>query len=148
MKGIDGALELWIPDRDLGGGRILAFAAGVKKICLLVVGECGSNVWTHAMLVDELAAGSEILRRGEAGGRAVGQRDDALNRAFAEGGFPDDECAVEVLERAGDDLRSAGAGIVGENDDGVFAVRAGCRRGPVFPRGRSAFRINDERVRR
>ena len=113
MKSIDGALELGVPKEGRGFCGILAIPSRAKEGGFILGGESGANVGRDAVLVNEFAAWGEILRGGEPSGGTVGKGDDALHRAFAEGGFADDEGAVEVLERAGDDLRTAGAGVVG-----------------------------------
>ena len=46
--------------------------------------------------------------------------EDGLDEALAEGGFADDQGAVVVLQRAGDDLSGRGGIAVDEDDDGVL----------------------------
>jgi hypothetical protein len=72
LHGIHSSLKLRIPDLGLGGGGILALAAGAEEIGLLLMGECGADVRTHAVLMDELAAGCEVFRCGKASCGAVG----------------------------------------------------------------------------
>ena len=49
----------------------------------------------------------------------IGERQQALNAALAEGATADDRGSLEVLERSADDLRSAGARTVDKNDHRV-----------------------------
>lgn len=104
MKSIDGALELGVPKEGGWFSGILAIPSRAKEGGFILGGESGANVGGDAVFVDEFAAWGEILRGGEPSGGSIGQGDDALNGAFAESCFPDDQGAVEVLERAGNDF--------------------------------------------
>src|SRR5439155_5530764 len=78
------------------------------------------DVRRDALLVNDLVAGGVILRRRQAQGRAVSQRQDFLHRAFAEGLLADDDRVRNtrrrrVLQAASDDFRSARAAVVDEN---------------------------------
>ena len=64
------------------------------------------------MLVNDFVAGGIILGGGQPQGRAVGQGQNALHGAFAEGLFADDDGVGDgllILQAAGHDLGGAGA---------------------------------------
>ena len=88
----------------------------------MIVCESCANVWAHAVLVNEFAAGGKVFCCGESRRGAIGKRYDTLHRSLAEGGLANDERATEILERSGDDLRSARTRVVREDDEGIFPL--------------------------
>ena len=54
---------------------------------------------------------------GESETGILGDGEDGLNEAFAESGFADDQCAIVILQGAGDDFSSRGCVSVDEDDD-------------------------------
>ena len=54
--------------------------------------------------LDEASAGRVVVIGRERKSRVIGERIDRLNQSLAEGNFADDDRAVVVLERSGDDF--------------------------------------------
>jgi hypothetical protein len=79
-------------------------------------------MWAHAVLVNEFAAGGKVFCGGESRGGSIGKRYDTLHGSLAKGGLADEERPTEVLERPGDDLRSARTRIVRQDDEGIFPL--------------------------
>ena len=71
----------------------------------------------------EIVARRQVLRDGELERRLVLEVVEHLHRALAEGLLPDDDGAVVVLERAGDDLRGRGAAAVDQHHHRIVAAR-------------------------
>ena len=76
--------------------------------------------------LDEAAGRRVVVIGGEGEAGVLGDLEDGLDEALAEGGFADDEGAVVILQSAGDDLSGRGGVAVDEDDDGelraLFAV--------------------------
>jgi hypothetical protein len=81
--------------------------------------------------------------RWSAPGRCFGEVVDGLDEAFAEGGFADDQGAVMILQRAGDDLSGGGRVAVHDHDDGE-GVAAVAVRGRVDLVGIGASALRDD----
>ncbi len=77
--------------------------------------------------LDEAAGRGVVVIGGEGEAGVLGDLEDGLDEAFAEGGFADDESAVVILQGSGDDLSCGGGVAVDEDDDGVLV-------GPCSPR--------------
>ena len=79
------------------------------QVPILVVGDGHDHIRADAHFMDHLVAGGIVFGRGQPQRGTVVQRDDALDGAFAEGFLAQDDCAMQILEAAGDNLRRAGA---------------------------------------
>src|SRR5207244_1240912 len=50
----------------------------------------------------------------------LGERELRLDETFSESGFTEDQRAIVILQRAGDDFRSGGGIAVDQHHDGIF----------------------------
>src|ERR1019366_3372176 len=78
--------------------------------------------------VDDFVAWGVVLGRGQAQGGAVLERHDALHRALAKGLFAHNKSPAPILEAARNNLGSAGAATVDQDDHlqiGVLISAAG-----------------------
>ncbi len=66
------------------------------------------DVGQDAFALDRASAGGVVTRRGQSQRGAVRQRHNGLHRALAEGARAENQRAMIVLERAGNDFRSGG----------------------------------------
>ena len=105
------------PRRAWCSGRRTAFTSGLMPA-----------------LGDRLAARQVVVGHGHVEDAAVRQRLDLLDHALAERVRADDGRALAVAQRAGHDLRGAGAAAVDEHDHGDASGRS---RRPRRPRTRS-----------
>src|SRR5215470_5655984 len=80
-----------------------------------VLRDLDDDVRRDALAVDRAALRREVLRGREPEARAIGQRDDGLHGALAEGLGADHDRAAPVLERARDDLGRRRAALVDEH---------------------------------
>ena len=108
---VDGAAGVGELDLEVGLVGLLGVVADV-----VVVVERDVVV----VALDEAAGGRVVVigRQGEAG--VLGDLEDGLDEALAEGGFADDEGAVVILQGAGDDLGGGGGVAIDQDDDGVL----------------------------
>ena len=109
VDGASGVGELDLEVRlVLGRGALVADVVVVVERDVVVVA------------LDEAAGRGVVVvsRQGEAG--VLGDLEDGLDEALAEGGLAGDEGAVVVLKCAGDDLGGRGGAAVDEDDDGVL----------------------------
>ena len=95
--------------------RAARLGVPAERLALLDPDGLGHQVGRDAHLLDRDVARREVLRDRELERGAVVVVVEHLHGALAEGRAADDHGAVEVLERAGDDLRGAGAALVDEH---------------------------------
>src|SRR5262245_28500660 len=93
-----------------------------------VLRDLDDDVRRDALTVYRAALRREVLRGREPEARAVGQRDDGLHRALAEGLGTDHDRAAPVLERARDDLGRRRAALVDEHHHRQGGIRLLCVR--------------------
>ena len=65
--------------------------------------------------MDQAAAGSIVMRRGERKTGIILERINGLNQTFSEGSLTEDPSAVMILQRAGNDFRSRGRSPINQN---------------------------------
>src|SRR5947207_2424659 len=109
-----------------------------------------ANVRRNAVAVHDLLARGVVFGGGKTQGRCVGQLHHILHRTFSEGRFAHNHGAVQIFERAADNLRSAGAAFIGQNRHRKLRTRFRDHGGRVFTLLRSdpALRRNDFCIRR
>ncbi len=129
-----------------GGRRGILFLAGAEDPFFGFVGLDGREVGRDADPVDFLSAWGEVSGCGQADCGRVFHGGDALDRAFSESGFAEQDGAAQVFQGASDDFRAARARSVdedGEREFAVFAVFVRCEergRGGAS-RGRDDFGV-------
>ena len=121
-------LEQDDPRRGVGQDGHLAPATAIARSSPSSVRVLGSSLARTSGMIplplrDALAAevaalGREVLPGGDVQRAAVGELEDLLEDALAEGLGAHDLRAVAVLQRAGDDLRGRGGAAVDEHGDG------------------------------
>src|SRR5215471_2763065 len=121
------------------GGLLPVFRRG------RVLGDLDDDVGGDALAVDRATLRREVLRRREPEPRAVGQRDDRLHRALAEGLRADDNRAAPVLQRPRDDLGGRRAALVDEHhhwQGRIRLLRVGREAHVLVPH--AAFGVDDQ----
>lgn len=121
---------------DFEVGLILGFAA-FADVVVVVEGD----VVVRAL--DESPRGGVVVVGGEGEAGVLGDLEDGLDEAFAEGGFADDESTVVILECPGDDLSGGGGVAIDEDNDGVLAG-VGAAGGAVDLVGEGASTLRDD----
>ena len=105
--------------------RLVESAGECAGVIVVVVVERDAGV----VALDEPARGRVVVIGGQRQAGVFAEVVDGLHQAFAEGGFADDQGAVVILQRAGDDLCRRGGVAVDQHDDGeglaVVAVGGG-----------------------
>ncbi len=78
--------------------------------------------------LNQAATGSVVTRGSQRETGVFAERGHRLNQALAEGGFADNQTAVVILHRAGNDLRSRSRIIIHQDDErhSVTAIAAHC----------------------
>jgi hypothetical protein len=132
VDGASGVGELDLEVRFVGLGGVVADVIVVVERDVVVVA------------LNEASGGSVVVvgREGQTG--VLGDLEDGLDEAFAEGGFADDEGAVVVLQGAGDDLSRGGGVAVDEDDDRVFVRTLLAVGGAVDLVGEGAAALGDD----
>ncbi len=82
--------------------------------------------------LDEAARGRVVVIGGQRQAGILAQVVDGLHQALAEGGFADDQRAVVILQRAGDDLSRRSGAAVDQHDDGEGLAVVAVGRGVVL----------------
>src|ERR1017187_6839085 len=102
-----------------------AALVGVKLLLLVWVNGGGGQLELAGIerLLNGAATGRIVERRGEGQARVLTQREDALHQAFAITDFTHDGGAVVVLQRARNNLRSAGRFFVDQQHEFEFIRR-------------------------
>ena len=93
--------------------------------------------------LDEAAGRRVVVVGGEGEAGVFGDLEDGLDEALAEGGFADDQGAVMILQRAGDDLSGGGGVAVDEDDDGILGSFFAAR-GAIDLVGEGAAALGDD----
>jgi hypothetical protein len=88
--------------------------------------------------LDQAPAGGIKVRRGERQRGAIGEREDGLDQALAEGGFAQHPGAVVVLQRTRNDFRGRSRPAVHQHHDGVIAAAVAMIGGIDLLRGGTA----------
>ncbi len=81
----------------------------------VLVGAFDLDIGLQPLVVDLAIVGGEPASRGHAELRAIAQLARHLHRTLAEGALADQDAAAAVLDRAGHDLRGAGAAFVDQD---------------------------------
>ncbi len=112
LQGVDCAVELRISLLV----RQFLFVPGQRTITtpqnqrfLLIRCERSLDIWSDTVLMDYLSTRRVIFSSSQAQTGTVRQLDHRLNRAFAERSVSHDDSSVEILQRPGNDFRTARA---------------------------------------
>src|SRR4029077_21085453 len=122
-------------------GQLYLRAAGRLGVVVVVVEGDGLVI-----ALNEPPAGSVILRGGEQEGGVFAELVLRLDQGFAKTSFTDDEPAIVVLKRAGDNLRGGGALSIDEDDERHVKLALGARGVIGAVRGGAAAMADDELV--
>src|SRR5271157_1738586 len=117
-------------------------SAGVSVIAVVVIVVVERDIAVIAL--NQAAAGSVVLGRGQRQAGVIRKRIDGLHQAFAEGGLTRDEAAIVVLDGARDDLsRRSGAAIHQHHQRIILAAIAVCRLVNLLSRSASVMGNDD-----
>src|SRR5262249_22984700 len=132
----DADLVLW-----LGISRVAQRIEGA----LLFGSHADPNIWGHTIPLNDLSAGSVVLRRGKTDRGSVWQLQNILDGTFSESGFTNQNRATQILERACNNLSAARAAFVNQQDHRKVRTRLTYRGGRVIMllRSNPALRRND-----
>ena len=78
--------------------------------------------------LNQTSARRVVLRRGQRQAGVLGERIDGLHQTFAESGFADNQSAIMVLNRAGNDLRCRSRAAIHQHDQRIFLAAVAVRR--------------------
>jgi len=133
---VDGATR--VGELHLEVALVLGFVGVIANVVVVVERD------VIIVALNEAAGRCVVVIGGESETGVFGDLEDGLDQALAECGFADDECAVVILQCAGDDLSRRSSVAIDQDDDGelwsVFAARGAI---DLVGEGAAALRDDD-----
>ena len=115
---------------------------GILRAVAIVVIVVKRNVAVVAL--NQAPAGRVVARRGQSQSGIFRQRIHGLYESFAEGDFADDQAAVMILNRSGNDFGGGGGRAVDQHHDGIIFAAVAVLRDVALLGGCAAVMGNDQ----
>src|SRR5947207_6997629 len=121
LQRVDRSQRLWIFRLDdvflFGWFRVVGIAER-EEHALLLCRHGNPNIRRHPISLNDLFARRVVFCRGKANRGTVWQLHDILHGTFSERGFANEDGAMQILERSGNDLRTTRAAFVDQERHG------------------------------